>query len=276
MKLSHATLALAAACGTLTLASTAGAAVLHRYALDETSLTLTGGTAGPVIDSGTTPTNGVLFYNANTAGTTDNQDRINNQLVGQAAPAGFGTSYNFSADPIGTTNLAGVNTTNTLLPTASDFTLSAVFSTTQDQAVGGQSQLVSNNQAQAGRNNLGIIGDASGNDVAFYFVAGLPLLQGTTVVNDGAFHIAAIARSGDTFSLSVDGVVEATQTLAGITVGGTANTYIIGRSRGAGGDFDGLIADVAVQDVAVTPTVPEPASLGLLGLGGLALLRRRR
>ena len=272
MKLSNLTLAVAALGTTAVLASAASAAVTHRYALDETSLTLTGGTAGPVIDSGTTPANGTLFYAPNTAGTTDNQDRINTLLVGQTAPAGFGTSYDFSIEPLNSAGLAGVNTVSTLLPTTGNFTLSALFSTTQDQAVGGQGMLVSNNNGQGGRNNLGIIGDTAGNDVAFYFLAGLPTLQGTTVVNDGAFHTATVARVGDTFTLSVDGTVEATQTLAGLTVGGDATTYIIGRNRGNSGDFDGLIADVTVTD----GVVPEPTSLALLGLGGLALLRRRR
>ena len=50
-----------------------------------------------------------------------------------------------------------------------------------------------------------------------------------------------------------------------------------------GGNFDGLIKDVRIYDTALTQTeiqdlmvVPEPAAVGLLALGGLALLRRRR
>ena len=71
-----------------------------------------------------------------------------------------------------------------------------------------------------------------------------------------------------------------------IADGGTAG-LTIGRGffNGATGDFfRGNIDNVRISDTALSPsqflgvagTVPEPASLGLIGLGGLALLRRRK
>ena len=53
------------------------------------------------------------------------------------------------------------------------------------------------------------------------------------------------------------------------------NSYPPGNS---GQFFDGLIDEVRISDAALTPDqfLPEPATIMLLGLGGLALIRRKR
>ena len=47
--------------------------------------------------------------------------------------------------------------------------------------------------------------------------------------------------------------------------------WMIGRQRSFAGDYEGLVGDVQVYDEALADYVPEPATLMLLGLGGLCL-----
>ena len=105
-----------------------------------------------------------------------------------------------------------------------------------------------------------------------------------------------------TLKLYVDGVLVDTSTNgipnhAGAPPQLDPRTVTLARftgNTGSQGDFEAFLDDWAVLDVALTDTevlaiyegglagnsiaavIPEPASIALVGLGGLALLRRRR
>ena len=74
-----------------------------------------------------------------------------------------------------------------------------------------------------------------------------------------------------TLDLNSDGNINATASVAAVAGAGGFNSIRLGgpsnlSSPGGGGNFDNIVLE----------TVPEPGSLALLGLGGLAMLRRRR
>jgi hypothetical protein len=110
-------------------------------------------------------------------------------------------------------------------------------------------------------------------------------------VTDGVWHNVAITRSGNTWTLYVDGEIEDQETSA-VTLA-TQATKLFRTSAGFKG-LKGYLDELAVWDEALAQgsngdpagssirgvytngVVPEPATIAILGLGSLVLLRRRR
>ncbi len=86
------------------------------------------------------------------------------------------------------------------------------------------------------------------------------------------YTVTVGANSVDfTLDLNSDGNINATASVAAVAGAGGFNAIRLGgpsdlSSAGGGAHFDNILLE----------TVPEPGSLALLGLGGLAVLRRRR
>ena len=110
---------------------------------------------------------------------------------------------------------------------------------------------------------------------------------GTTASATGAEVRLAFVRTGTTNTIYVNGVAAGSNTAAPI---GTVETLSIGGhpfdADGGAGIWNGTINEVrtftfntgefVAGDLLTAATVPEPSSTALLGLGGLALILRRR
>ena len=101
-------------------------------------------------------------------------------------------------------------------------------------------------------------------------------------------HILTLLSADDGTTALVDGelVIDATELVQHFALG---TNLRIGGTDFDGRDFDGRIAEILLYNRALSPSeirdvhsylaakyIPEPASLALVGLGALALLRRRR
>ena len=75
----------------------------------------------------------------------------------------------------------------------------------------------------------------------------------------------------DTSNIAALGAADASTVVAAITPNGTWDSLRLGKHNNATLSVDNIVAATTFAEV-----VPEPGSLALLGLGGLALLRRRR
>ncbi|BDS07180.1 hypothetical protein NT6N_22200 [Oceaniferula spumae] len=103
-------------------------------------------------------------------------------------------------------------------------------------------------------------------------------ISGTTNgLQDGNWHelllTGATSGADALFTYSVDGTVQGTSTYTGAAAFTLNDIRIAGRV-GA----DNRFIDAGIDEVQIfnTTTIPEPSSTALLGLGGLALLLRRR
>lgn len=238
------------------------AALIRHWALDELSLPVDfGGSAGEVVDSTGNSTGGRLFGPVAGADLTG--------VVGVPGPAGFGTAYDLTE----ATGITGVFTnSNDAIPATGDFSLQIVMKTTS--AVN-NSNIFSNNNAQAGR--AGIQVNALGELTWFHNGGAVlaPVLGADLFVADGQWHTVGIAREGTRFDMFIDGKIVSTGMSAGAF--STTQSWMIGRQRSFGGDFDGVVADVKIYDTYQIP-VPEPSSvvLGCIATCGCIVASRRQ
>ncbi len=136
-------------------------------------------------------------------------------------------------------------------------------------------------------------GGGLANKASFYvseFVSQSP--TSTTSVNDGLWHqLVGVYTAGGTHSIYVDGLPLESTTISQ-TVTDLGAPFLIGGVREVAGTnnpesrYTGLIDEVQVYSHALTdgqittlflnPSVPEPGTLGLIGIGLLGCASRRR
>ena len=105
----------------------------------------------------------------------------------------------------------------------------------------------------------------------------------TQAYEDNQWHFVVAQRRGDLAELWIDGVLDGTAFVSG-SIFNTADLAIGSKDTFDDDFLNGSLDDVRIyegslseQEIqALHAAIPEPATLGLLGLGALGLLRRRR
>ncbi len=150
---------------------------------------------------------------------------------------------------------------NGWVPATGDFSVFAWIKTDNPHST--QGHVFSNNQGDFGRSSLHVE-----NGVARYFLGGPPNLSiaGTSVVTDGEWNHIGVTRSGDNFTLWVNGVAQANG-ISSTPVAHGADWSIGRRGQPGGGfPFDGLVDDVGVWHRALSPAeVAVKGGLGRIG-----------
>jgi hypothetical protein len=153
-----------------------------------------------------------------------------------------------------------VDTGAAFIPTTGDWAAYVTFMTQYEHPSGDQGHLLSfNDGADDYRGALYVYK----NNVGWWQKNGAAVAG--PAVTDGAWHTAGIVREGITWTLYLDGNPVGS---ADADVPVPAINVAIGNGVGYDYDFEGFISDVVF--------IPEPATLILLGLGSLALIRRKR
>lgn len=110
------------------------------------------------------------------------------------------------------------------------------------------------------------------------------LVSNDVPVNDGAWHHLAMVSDGTTMQLFIDGVSRGTAAYTP-TAGVALDAIQLAGAYGAGRKQNVQIDDLGIWNEALTAeqisyyaanAIPEPSATALLGLGGLALVARRR
>lgn len=220
----------------MVLAGTVQAEITYHWKLDEI-------VAGPVVDD-----NGNLNITNNGA------------IIKQPGPTPGDWSYLFD-DPAAVLNTGSTN----LVPATADWSVTVTFFTQYDHPSGDQGQIFSNNDgADPQRGSLYVYKGVVG-----YWQKDGPAMASSARVDDGSWHTVMVTRVGSDWALYLDDMVTPVSTASYAGTVAQSVEWVIGNgSAGYDYDFHGYISDVEL-------TVPEPATLFLLGLGGL-LLRRRK
>lgn len=264
-------------------ASSASAALVAHYTLDETT-----GTA--IADSSGNGNNGTLVLGAGAAVadlTVAGQNNTGVQFPGQP-----------DVDHIATTN--GV--TNMGLTSNAARTVSVWFNADEFDV---QSRLVGMGTGAGATFDITAEDLGAGNSIGLRYGNGnVSYHTGAALAVSTWYHVAVIydgstldfdtTADGDTNGLSVyiNGVqvdsVGGNLNNAGQVLNVAATDFWIGRDVSGSRTFDGVIDDVQVYNSALSANdvsflfqnpgsaIPEPASMVLMGLGGLLMLRRRR
>jgi hypothetical protein len=123
-------------------------------------------------------------------------------------------------------------------------------------------------------NRLSLNFNTDGNDAT---------IHSTASYTDEQWHFVVAQRNGDTAELWIDGVLDGTDAISG-SISNTGNLGI-GSKDTLDDDFlNGTLDEIFIFNSALTPeeiaemhtTIPEPATIALLGLGSLVFARKRK
>jgi hypothetical protein len=98
------------------------------------------------------------------------------------------------------------------------------------------------------------------------------LVSSTSIQNNTWYHVA-IVRSGNTFTMYLNGVAESTQTYAGSVDGGAAQTIYVGQDTGQiGTKYNGLVNNLRITKTVVYSTAFTPSTTPLTAIANTVLL----